>query len=162
MRVYSQKIVNFFSWILRKGRGAIALYRLRALIPNVGKSSRCPLNVEIKYPQNLIIGEYVCIGPYSTIGAFAKVVLEDYVRISKGVVIETAGLNLKSELPYSHKGKPIVIKRGAWLGTRCVILGGVTIGRNAVIGAGAIVTKDVPDGAIVVSQSSRIIGDICA
>ncbi len=159
MNFYSVKIVKSIGWFFLKIKGAIALYRFRSLINHVGKSSRCHLSVEIKYPENLTIGDYVAIGPYTTIGAFKPVIIEDYVRISKGVVIETAGLNLKAPLPYPHQGKPIVIKEGAWLGTRCMILGGVTIGKGAVIGAGAIVTKDVPDNAIIVSQSMRVIGE---
>jgi maltose O-acetyltransferase len=159
MRLYSKTIIKTLPWFFCKIKGALGLYRLRALVTDVGKASRCPLNVELKCPENISIGDHVAIGPYSTIGAFEKVIIEDYVRISKGVVIETAGLNLKSKLPYKHKGKPIVIKRGAWLGTRCIILGGVTIGEYAVIGAGAIISKDVPNGAIVVSQTTRNIRD---
>ncbi|MDR3442136.1 MAG: DapH/DapD/GlmU-related protein [Legionella sp.] len=159
MSIYSKKLITIFSWFFGKIKGALGRYRMRSLIKNVGNSSRCPLSVELKCPENISIGHHVSIGPYSTIGAFEQVILEDYVRISKGVIIETAGLNLKSGLPYKHKGKPILIKKGAWLGARCVVLGGVTIGQGAIIGAGAIISKDIPDFAIVVSQPTRIIGD---
>lgn len=158
MKFYSAQLVNIWRWPFLKMKGAIALYRFRSLIKGVGKASRCSLSVEIKYPENITIGDHVVIGPHSTIGAFEKVTIENYVRISKGVVIESAGLNLQSPLPYDHKGKPIFIREGAWLGARCIILGGVTIGKGAVIGAGAVVTKNVPDFSIVVSQPIRFIG----
>ena len=53
-----------------------------------------------------------------------------------------------------------VIKRRASLGSNATIVGGVTIGENALVGAGAVVTKDVPDYAIAVGVPARIIGDV--
>lgn len=159
--IYSRVLVKTISFCIMKLKGAIALYRIRALIPGIGKYSRCPLNVEIKIPEKVIIGDHVSIGPMSTLGGYGGIILEDYVRISKGVTIESAGLDLSGSLPYQHTGKPVRIKRGAWLGTRCMILGGVTIGEQAVIGAGAIISKDVPDGAIIVGSSTRVVGQVC-
>ncbi len=138
-----------------KAMGLAARIRFFILFPNAGKGSRAPLSVDVKYPENIRIGENVAIGPLTTLGGYASIELEDLVRISKGVTIESAGLDLSSPLPYSHIGKPIVIKRGAWLGARCVILAGVTIGENAVIGAGAIIAKDVGPGKVVVAQPFR-------
>lgn len=153
--IYSRKIVVLFQFIIMKTKGAIALYRLRALVNGVGKSSRCPLNVELKHPGNIKIGDYVAIGPMSTIGGLGGVILEDHVRISKGVTIESAGLDTRGSLPYKHVGKQVHIKSGAWIGARAIILGGVTIGEKAIIGAGAIVTKDVPDNGVIVSGKNR-------
>jgi acetyltransferase-like isoleucine patch superfamily enzyme len=53
--------------------------------------------------------------------------------------------------------KPVTIKEGAWLATGCIILGGVTIGKNAVVGAGAVVNKDVPDFALAVGVPAKIV-----
>ena len=57
---------------------------------------------------------------------------------------------------YSHI-KPVTIRRGAWLASRCMILPGVTVGEYAVVAAGAIVTHDVPDYAMVAGSPARII-----
>ena len=141
----------------RKALGLLAIVRLRILVPVVGKGTRCPLSVELKCPENLSIGRNVAIGPGCTIGCYAEVKIDDFVRISKGATIESAGLDLVGELPYRHVGKPISIGRGAWLGARCMILGGVTIGEGAVIGAGAVIAKDVPEGAIVVGAPVRVL-----
>ncbi len=135
--------------------GAVARLRAWALLPNMGSGSRCPLSVDLKFPSNIFIGERVAIGPECTIGAKQSVILEDDVRISKGVTLETASLDLSKPVPYPHVAAPIVVKRGAWLGARCIILGGVTIGEYAVIGAGAIVSKDVAPGEVVVSARVR-------
>lgn len=53
--------------------------------------------------------------------------------------------------------KPVTIKEGAWLGTRCIILPGVTVGEHSVVGAGAIVTKDVEPYTVVAGNPARVI-----
>ena len=53
--------------------------------------------------------------------------------------------------------KPIKIGNDVWIGVNVTILPGVTIGENAVVGAGAVVTKDVPDNAVVVGNPARVI-----
>lgn len=56
--------------------------------------------------------------------------------------------------------KPILIRKGAWIGAAATVLPGITIGRNAIVGAGSIVTKDVPDNTIVAGNPARIIRKI--
>jgi maltose O-acetyltransferase len=158
MTLYSTRLVLLISYLIRKFKGALALYRLRSLIKGVGNQSRCALDTEIKYPEKINIGEFVGIGAGCTLGGFSGIVIEDYVRMSKGVVIESAGLELSDTLPYKHKGKPILIRKGVWLGARSMVLAGVTIGEYAVIGAGVVVAKDVPPYKIIVGQSFREIG----
>ena len=53
--------------------------------------------------------------------------------------------------------KPVLIERGAWIGAGATILPGVCVGTYAVVGAGAVVTKDVPDYAVVVGNPARIV-----
>lgn len=53
--------------------------------------------------------------------------------------------------------KPVHIKRNVWIGVNVTILPGVTIGENAIIGACAVVTKDVPDNAVAVGNPARVI-----
>ena len=53
--------------------------------------------------------------------------------------------------------KPVHIKRNVWIGVNVTILPGVTIGENAIVGAGAVVTKDVPDNAIVAGCPARVV-----
>ena len=114
------------------------------------------LSTQFKYRENILVGNHIRIGPGVTIGAHSPVVLEDYVRISQNVIIETAGLDLTHHsLPYPHASKPITIKRGAWIGAHAIVLGGVTVGEGAVVAAGAVVTKDVPSGAIAVGVAAR-------
>ena len=58
--------------------------------------------------------------------------------------------------------RPTLVRRGATLGANCTIVCGVTIGQYAFVGAGAVVTRDVPDFALVVGNPARIIGWMCA
>jgi acetyltransferase-like isoleucine patch superfamily enzyme len=133
--------------------------RLISLISNIGKNVNCDATVEIKYSKNIQIGNNVTIGRYSCIGAKSNVKIGDYVRISRGVIIETAGLNLKVNPPYPHTAKPIFIEDGVWIATNSIILGGVTIGKNSIIGANTVVTKDIPPYSIVVGSSNRLFRD---
>jgi acetyltransferase-like isoleucine patch superfamily enzyme len=75
------------------------------------------------------------------------------------VGLETGRLGLYKDWS-SVKSAPIVIKDNAWIGFGSSIMKGVTIGEGAVIGANSVVTKDVPDGAIVAGNPAKIIGTV--
>jgi acetyltransferase-like isoleucine patch superfamily enzyme len=116
------------------------------------------LSTVFKYKENINIGNHVRIGPFVTLGAHSPIIIEDYVRISQGAFIETASLDISQKLHYPHVSKPINLKRGAWIGAGASILGGVTIGEQAIIGAGAVITKDVAAHAVVVGAGTRTLG----
>lgn len=128
--------------------------RIRAWFPG-SRDLSMSLSTVFKHRGNIRIGDHVRIGPGVIIGAHAPVIFEDYVRISQNVMIETASLDLSQPLPYPHMSRPIVLKRGAWIGAGAIVLGGVTVGEGAVIGAGAVVTRDVPAAAIIVGAGFR-------
>jgi len=129
--------------------------KMKSVIKEVGRKSSCHWTCELKYGENISIGYHSSIGPYSCIGAKSPVKIGSYVRISRGVIIETAGLNLNEAPPYPHTSKEITIGDGVWIASNAIILGGVTIGNNAIIGAGAVVSKDVPANSIMVNQALR-------
>lgn len=64
------------------------------------------------------------------------------------------------DMGFVVKCKPVLIKKNAWIGARAIIMPGVTIGENAVVGSGSVVTKDVPDNTIVVGNPARILRTI--
>lgn len=144
-------------------RGAIitmrlwSSFRLKALVRGASGPNFCHWTTEIKYPSNIQLGHHVAIGPNCTLGAMSTIRIGNYVRISKGAVIETAGLNLTTEPPYKHHAKPITIEDGAWIGSNAIVLGGVTIGKNAIVGAGTVVTKDLPPNTVLVGSPTRLI-----
>lgn len=149
-------IVLRFVWLLTKLSSLWSKLRIASLCPQA-MNVACHWSVEIKYPENIKFGKGVVIGKSVTLGAKGGITLGDNVRISKGVSIETGGLDFSSEPPYLHISKSIVIEEGVWVGSNAIILAGVTIGARAIIGAGTVITKNVSAGSIVVGSSNRVI-----
>jgi len=117
------------------------------------------------------IGAFVEIQKNSTIGALCKISshtficegvhIEDEVFVGHGVMFindlyprATAAGGLQTEADW--KVVPTYVKKGASIGSGAVILGGITIGERALVGAGAVVTKDVPADAVVAGVPARV------
>ena len=101
----------------------------------------------------------------SNIDIWSLITLEDYVFVGPSAVF-TNDLNPRAKYPkkkYPQYGKllPTLVKKSASIGANATILCGITIGKWTMIGAGAVVTEDVPDYAIVVGVPAKIIGWIC-
>jgi maltose O-acetyltransferase len=145
--------------LVRRSLWLWSYIRLAVKIRNRGEGCVCHWNAELKYPENIILGHRVVIGINAVIGAKSTVTLGDDVRISRDVMIETAGLDfINYPPPYKHYSNPIEIQDGAWIGARAIILGGVTIGKGAIIAAGSVVTRDIPDGAVVAGSPAKAVG----
>ena len=98
-------------------------------------------------PENIRIGSNVAINPEVFLVARCGITIGDNVVLSARCMIIDAGLDLNFSMAASnrsHFASPIVIEDGAWIGAGAIILAGVTVGRNAVVGAGSVVVKDVP------------------
>jgi acetyltransferase-like isoleucine patch superfamily enzyme len=80
--------------------------RARSLFPGADSLS-IALSTQFKYRENITIGRHVLIGPDTVIGARSPVKLADHVRVSQGVLIETASLDLSQPVPYPHISRPI-------------------------------------------------------
>jgi UDP-2-acetamido-3-amino-2,3-dideoxy-glucuronate N-acetyltransferase len=120
---------------------------------------------------NCTIGQNVVAGPDVRIGAGCKI--QNNVSIYKGVTLEddvfcgpsmvfTNVFNPRAHIRRMTEARLTLVKRGASLGANCTIVCGVTIGRFAFIGAGSVVTKDVPDHALVYGNTARPRGWVCA
>ena len=116
------------------------------------------------------IGQNVVIGPDVTVGRECKI--QNNVSVYKGVTLEdgvfcgpsmvfTNIINPRAEIRKMDQVRPTLVQRGATLGANATILCGVTIGRYAFVGAGAVVTKNVPDHALVAGNPARTIGWAC-
>jgi UDP-2-acetamido-3-amino-2,3-dideoxy-glucuronate N-acetyltransferase len=123
-----------------------------------------------KVGRSCKIGQNVVIGPNAVVGNGVKiqnnvsvhegVTLEDFVFCGPSMVF-TNVFNPRSEIPRMGELRPTLVRRGATLGANSTIVCGITIGRYAFIGAGAVVTKDVPDYALVMGSPARINGWVC-
>jgi acetyltransferase-like isoleucine patch superfamily enzyme len=104
------------------------------------------------------IGDHAWIGPQSYLDARA-LVLEEYVGWGPGArVLGSEHTGVPTDVPIIQTDlriEPVTVRRGADIGTSAVLLPGVTVGENAIVGAGAVVTKDVPDNAIVAGVPAR-------
>lgn len=94
-----------------------------------------------------------------------SIIIEDDVLIGSGVHIYVENHNFSDiSIPIYYQGhmqsKRVIIKRGAWIGANSIILPGVEIGENTVIGAGSIVTKSLPKGVVAAGNPARIIKEI--
>ena len=106
----------------------------------------------------LFVGKNVFVNHGLTVMSVGTVTIEDGVMIAPEVGLFTVNHEPRNiRVIYT---KEIVIKKNAWIGARVNILPGVTIGENAIIGTGSIVTKDVPDNCIAVGNPARVIKQI--
>ncbi len=88
----------------------------------------------------------------------AGVDIADLVMIGPNVNIITAGHPLEPSQRRAYvEAKPIVIEKNVWIATAATILGGVTVGENSVVAAGAVVTRDVPANSLVAGVPARVI-----
>jgi UDP-2-acetamido-3-amino-2,3-dideoxy-glucuronate N-acetyltransferase len=117
-----------------------------------------------KIGQNVVIGAKVTIGNgvkiQNNVSVYEGVTLEDSVFCGPSMVF-TNVFNPRSEIPRMTELRPTLVKQGATLGANCTIICGITVGRYSFVGAGAVVTKDVPDHGLVVGNPARLAGWMC-
>lgn len=152
------------------GQWVRSILRKLAVHENVsyGRSFRVGRNSIISSPHGLRIGDYVSVGPGSIIQVDGEI--GDYALIGMGVQIVGRADHALDEVGVpivfstwvgnraAHARDAVHIGRDTWLGGGCVVLSGVSIGEGAVVGAGAVVTKDVPPYAIVGGSPARVLG----
>ena len=109
----------------------------------------------------MTIGKNIIINKGATFISPGKVEIEDNVLIGPEVKIATVDHDFSNRHNLMHFAK-VTIRNNAWVGIGAIILPGVTIGRNAVVAAGAVVTKDVPDNAVVAGNPAKLIKMITA
>ena len=121
----------------------------------IGKN--CVLGQNVNIGNNVVIGNFCKI--QNNVSVYEGVVLEDYVFCGPSMVF-TNILNPRCKYPQvgSKYYKKTLVKEGASLGANCTIICGITIGKHSFVGAGAVVTKGVPDFALVVGNPARIVG----
>lgn len=113
--------------------------------------------------QNVFVGNKVTIGNgvkiQNNVSVYDNVTLEDDVFCGPSMVF-TNVYNPRSAINRKNEYRDTIVKKGATLGANCTIVCGVTIGKYAFVGAGAVVTKDVPDYALVVGVPAKQIGQV--
>ncbi len=126
---------------------------------NIGEN--CSIGQNVNIGNDVKIGNFVKI--QNNVSVYEGVELEDYVFCGPSMVF-TNIINPRAEFPQRGSAFYLrtLVKRGASIGANATILCGSVIGKYAFIGAGAVVTKDVPDYALVVGSPARMKGWMCA
>jgi UDP-2-acetamido-3-amino-2,3-dideoxy-glucuronate N-acetyltransferase len=132
----------------------------------------CHVTGSTRIGERCVLGQNVYVGPNVTIGN--NVHIQNNVSVYEGVTLEddvfcgpsmvfTNVLDPRSAFPIAgpEEFSPTLVKRGASLGANCTIVCGNTVGEGALVGAGAVVTRDVPDFALVVGVPAKIAGYVC-
>jgi acetyltransferase-like isoleucine patch superfamily enzyme len=120
-------------------------------------------SIKFQKSRGVKIGENCHLSPYVLIDLLHPelITIEDNVTISSNSMIfahinPTANKFLKKN-GYPRTIKPVLIKKGVVISVGCIIIAGVTIGENSIIGAGSVVTQDIPDYCVAVGNPARVI-----
>ena len=119
---------------------------------------RCNIGQNVVVSPQVVIGTNVKI--QNNVSIYTGVTLEDDVFCGPSMVF-TNVVNPRSHVSRKDEYRATLVKRGASLGANCTVVCGHTIGAYAFIGAGAVITRDVPDYALVVGNPGRIAGWVC-
>ncbi|MEW5984373.1 MAG: acyltransferase [Acidobacteriota bacterium] len=119
---------------------------------------RCNIGQNVVISPGVFIGDNVKI--QNNVSVYTGVILEDDVFCGPSMVF-TNVVNPRSHISRKHEYRQTLVKRGATLGANCTVVCGHSIGRYAFVGAGAVVTRDVPDYGLALGVPARIVGWMC-
>jgi acetyltransferase-like isoleucine patch superfamily enzyme len=133
------------------------VWRLKRLVASVGQDVHVNAWPILYYPEQIRIGDRCSINHGVILGGRGGLTIGDDVRMSPYAVIEGGLLDIhqRDGKPLRHLDRPVVIGNRVWIATGATVLGGVTVGDDAVVAAGAVVTKDVPAGHIAKGVPAR-------
>lgn len=124
----------------------------------------CTIGKKCNIGQNVVISPGVKLGEgvkiQNNVSVYTGVICEDYVFLGPSCVF-TNVINPRSFIERKSEYRDTVIKKGASVGANATIVCGHNIGKYALIGAGTVVTKDVPDYALLVGNPGRVTGYVC-
>lgn len=135
---------------------AVRCARWKSVLKHVGEGAVFYPGVVIHGPGKVSIGERTAIAEYVHMWGGGGIEIGHDVLIAAHTVITSMTHDKHAEIyARSLVKKPICIGDNVWIGSHCVVMPGVTIGRDAIVGAGAVVTKDVASGDIVCGVPAR-------
>lgn len=128
------------------------------VMPRARIGERCNIGQNVLVSSDVTIGTNVKI--QNNVSLYTGVIVEDDVFLGPSMVF-TNVINPRSHVSRKDEYKTTLVKKGASIGANATIVCGSTLGRYCFVGAGAVVTKDVPDYALVYGTPARIRGWVC-
>ncbi|HII08889.1 MAG TPA: galactoside O-acetyltransferase [Methanosphaera sp.] len=125
---------------------------------NIGKNSTITAPFSGAAFDQIVMGDNVFINSNSLLMARGGITFEDDVMLAANVQVISNNHDVYDRQVLTCK--PVLIKEGAWIGAGATILPGVCVGKYAVVGACAVVTKDVPDYAVVVGNPAKVVKEL--
>ena len=163
--INKRELMDYYGY---KGRVGIAKYYFRYLgnwiLQTLAKMSPHPgVAAKLQRIRGVKIGDHVYIGPDVNLDDLYPelITIEDYVSIGMRSLIfahsnPTCSMEIKTTY-YPREVAPTTIKCGAWVAPGCIILAGVTIGENSIVGAGSVVVRDVEPYTIVGGSPAKLV-----
>jgi galactoside O-acetyltransferase len=179
---------HFLRWIPGKIGSLIRYYFYKALLAGCGSNVSIPVGCQLRDFGNIVLGSNINLGLYTQIYAFGtgeeRVAIGDHVNLNSNVMINACmagqieignfciiGPNVVfrtsnhifadkfiSVQKQGHEPGTIILQDDVWIGANASLIGNIRIGRGAVIGAGAVVIRDVSDFEVVAGVPARKIG----
>lgn len=136
---------------------------LERLLGSVGQRSVVKPPLFVDYGENLHIGDDVFVNFNLTALDVAAIRIGDHCMIGPNVQLLTPIHPIEPTLRAAglESAQPITLENNVWLGGGVIVCPGVTIGENSVIGAGSVVTKDIPANSVAVGNPARVIRSVC-
>ena len=142
-----------------------------AVLDAKGESSKIQLGNQVLisrhsmlscHDSRITLGDYISIGPFCAIASRSHIEIGSYVAIGSGVHIMAGSHDVDeaSDVPIilqNRISKGIVIQDNVWIGTGARILDGIQIGQNTIVGAGSVVSRDVPANSMVLGNPARVV-----
>ena len=161
-------LLKFIRVVKKQIFWAIRSFPLDNTWGEIGKGSVVGKPCDVGYPNQVFLSDWVNLryGVSIINTKYEKVIIKKYSVIAPQCTIVTNSHRATVGIPQfilgeSHindKSGDVIIEEDVWIGTRSIVLAGVTVGRGATVGACALVTKDVPPYALVVGVPARIVG----
>lgn len=133
-----------------------SVWQFCVILPGAIIGDHCNINCQVFIENDVKIGDYVTIKP--GVQVWDGITIEDQVFIGPNVTF-TNDMKPRSKV-YPQEFLKTVIKKGASIGANATILPGITIGENAMIGAGSVILKDVPANTLWVGNPARQIKNL--
>lgn len=146
------KMVTMRGFARVEGGGTIIIGDYVKIWSHIGKTQ-----LSVGQHAQLYIGDHTFINTGVIISVRSKVSIGKHCQIANQVIIMDNDFHGVENRDIPEEPQPVIIEDKVWLATRCIILKGVTIGKGAVVAAGAVVTKDVPPYTLVGGVPAKVI-----